>query len=119
MYKTMVQFSVGIFLAGVISLQADDWPQWRGPNRDGVSRETGLLRQWPKEGPKLLWQNKEVGAGYSSVAIVGDHLYTIGNEGLENESVHALSVKTGKNEWSARLGPVGNPNQQPDRKSTR
>src|SRR5687767_5611051 len=49
---------------------ADDWPQWRGPRRDGISRETGLLKQWPAEGPKLLWQQKEIGGGYSTPAIV-------------------------------------------------
>ena len=51
---------------------AADWPQWRGPNRDGISAETGLLKEWPKEGPRLLWQRKDVGDGYSTPAVVGD-----------------------------------------------
>src|SRR5689334_20451183 len=50
---------------------AADWPQWRGPNRDGISKETGLVKEWPKEGPKLLWQATDLGDGYSTPAIVG------------------------------------------------
>ena len=51
------------------SLQAADWPQWRGPNRDAVCTETGLLKQWPEGGPKLLWEISGLGPGYSTVAI--------------------------------------------------
>ena len=51
-------------------LQAADWPQWRGPNRDGKSAETGLLQQWPKGGPHLLWRAEGLGEGYSSFAVV-------------------------------------------------
>src|SRR4051812_23649776 len=76
--------------------QADDWPQWRGPQRNGVSRETGLLKQWPQEGPKLHWKLNDTGRGYSTPAVVGDRLYLLSNEGLENEFVAALSVKDGK-----------------------
>ncbi len=94
-------------------LHANDWPQWRGPKRDGISAETGLLKDWPKEGPKLLWQTKESGSGYSTPSVVGDRLYMLGNEGLDNEFVEALSVSDGKRAWSARLGKVGNPKQQP------
>ena len=54
------------------SATAADWPQWRGPNRDGISKETGLLKEWPSAGPKLLWQSKELGQGYGSPAIVGE-----------------------------------------------
>ena len=55
-------------------LLAADWPQWRGPNRDGTSKETGLLKSWPKEGPKLAWTYKNADAGYSCPAIVGELL---------------------------------------------
>jgi outer membrane protein assembly factor BamB len=92
---------------------ATDFPQWRGPQRDGISHETGLLPSWPKEGPKMLWQIKTVGSGYSTPSVVGEHLYLLGNEGMENEYVQALSVKDGKRIWSTRLGKVGNPDQQP------
>lgn len=103
--------AVGILAGG--SAMAEDWPQWRGPNRDGISKEKGLLKQWPKEGPKLLWQAKEVGGGYSTPSVVGEKLYVLGNEGLENESVRALSTKDGKEIWKTRIGNVGEPNQKP------
>ncbi len=53
-------------------LLAEDWPQWRGPNRDNKSAETGLLKKWPKGGPKLLWTYEEAGNAYSSFAVVGE-----------------------------------------------
>jgi outer membrane protein assembly factor BamB len=63
---------------------AENWPAWHGPNRDSICRETGLLQDWPKDGPKLLWKAKGLGDGYSGPAIVGDVLYTMGNrEGKE------------------------------------
>src|SRR5512139_818277 len=80
-----------IVLAATGVAPAADWPQWRGPNRDGHSPEKGLLQEWPKDGPKLLWQVTEVGRGYSTPAVVGDHLYLLANEGLENEFVAALA----------------------------
>jgi outer membrane protein assembly factor BamB len=92
----------------------EDWPQFRGPDRSGISRETGLLAEWPKEGPKLLWQVKDIGSGYSTPAVVGERLYLLGNEGLENEFVEAISVADGKRIWSTRLGKVGQPDQKPN-----
>ena len=90
-----------------------DWPQWRGPHRDGVSTEKGLLKEWPKEGPRLLWKIEDAGSGYSTPAVVGDRVYLLGNQGLENESVRALSAKDGKQIWATQLGKVGNPDQKP------
>src|SRR5438046_10633328 len=95
------------------AIPAADWPQWRGPNRDGHSPEKGLLREWPPAGPKLAWKITYSGSGYSTPAVVGDRLYLLGNDGLENESVRACSIKDGKQLWAARLGNVGNPKQQP------
>jgi len=92
---------------------AADWPQWRGPQRTGVSTETGLLKDWPKAGPKLLWQRSDIGDGYGTPAVSGDHVYLISNRGMESEFVHTLSTKDGKSLWTTRLGNVGNPNQQP------
>src|SRR6266576_84585 len=100
-------------IATALSVVAGDWPQWRGPQRNGVSQETGLLKEWPKDGPKLNWKVTDTGNGYSTPAVVGDRLYLLGNEGLENEFVEALSVKDGKRIWSTRLGKVGNPGQKP------
>ena len=101
------------FLLPAEALRADDWAQWRGQHRDGISPETGLLKEWPKQGPKLLWEVKELGSGYSTPAVVGQRIYVLGNDGLENEFVQALAVSDGKRVWSARLGKVGNPEQQP------
>jgi outer membrane protein assembly factor BamB len=89
------------------SVRADDWPQWRGPQRDGTSKETGLLKEWPAGGPKLLWKATDLGNGYSSFSVVAEHLYTLGNEGTDSEFVQARSVTDGKRLWQTRLGPVG------------
>ena len=62
----------------------------RGPERDGISKETGLLKEWPKDGPKLLWQVKDVGGGYSTPAVVGDRFYLLGDRSNE-EFVQALA----------------------------
>jgi len=90
-----------------------DWPQWRGPNRDGISAETGLLKEWPKNGPKLLWQVNDIGDGYATPAVAGSRLFVLANRGMDNEFVQALSVQDGKTLWTTRLGKVGNPNQEP------
>jgi outer membrane protein assembly factor BamB len=106
-------------LLGCATALGDDWPQWRGPNRDGISRETGLLKEWAKDGPKLLWQVKNVGGGYSTPAVVGDKVFVLGNEGLENEFVKALSTADGREVWTSRIGNVGEPKQQPAYPGTR
>jgi outer membrane protein assembly factor BamB len=94
-------------------LHAADWPQWRGPQRTGVSSERGLLKQWPTEGPKLLWQVNDLGDGYGSPAVAGNRIYVLSNRGLDNEFVQALSVENGKPLWTTKLGAVGNPDQEP------
>ena len=80
-----------------------NWPQWRGPNRDGISKETGLLKQWPAEGPPLAWKATGAGRGYSSFAISNGKLYTIGLRG-EREFVVAFDVATGKEAWATPHG---------------
>lgn len=92
---------------------ADDWPQWRGPNRDGISQEQGLLPEWPADGPPLVWQATDLGSGYSTPSVVGDRLYVISNRGLDDEYVEARKTATGGVAWSTRLGKVGNPKQKP------
>ena len=105
--------AIALLFAEATAVPGADWPQWRGPGRDGVSSEKGLLQQWPQAGPKLLWKATDIGSGYSTPSIVGDRLYVLSNEGLENEFVAALSVADGKRVWSTRLGKVGQPNQLP------
>src|SRR4051812_14983219 len=92
---------------------ADDWPQWRGPNRDGISKETGLLKEWPKDGPKLAWTAKDLGGGYGTPSVAAGRIFLMTNQGVEDESVKALNAKDGAPVWSTRLGKVGYPNQQP------
>src|SRR5436309_14841599 len=83
--------------------RADDWPQWQGPERNNVSKETGLLKSWPKDGPKLLWTFEKAGVGYSGPAVVGDRVYTMG--GREDTSyVFAIDVKSSKELWSCPIG---------------
>jgi len=86
-----------------------DWPQWRGPHRNGVSQETGLLKQWSADGPKLVWQLNDIGDGYSTPSVVGNRIYLMSNRGMENEFVQCLSTRDGKVIWTTRVGKVGNP----------
>jgi len=109
---SVLGLGIGLYLLPPGS-RAADWPQWRGPQRNGISAETGLLAEWPKDGPKLVWQVKDIGSGYSTPSVVGDRLYLLSNQGLDNESVQALDAKDGKRVWSQRIGKVGNPDQQP------
>lgn len=111
--KTRTPALAVIFCLCVISVSAADWPQWRGPERSGVSKETGLLKQWPSGGPKLLWQVDDLGDGYSTPVVVGNRIYFLSNNGMENEFVQARSTDDGKVIWTTRVGNVGNPNQQP------
>jgi outer membrane protein assembly factor BamB len=90
-----------------LAVAAADWPQWRGPLRNGISQETGLLKEWPKEGPKQIWQVTDVGDGFSTPAVVGDHLYLLSNKGTDDEFVQAREVKDGKQVWATRLGKSG------------
>lgn len=94
-------------------LSASDWPQWRGPERNGVSKEVGLLKEWPAGGPKLLWQVNDIGDGYSTPVVVGNRIYVMSNRGMDNEFVEALSTQDGKVLWTTRVGNVGNPDQNP------
>lgn len=68
---------------GLIATAEPDWAQWRGPRRDGISDETGLLKQWPEGGPKLLWKIDHLGKGWSSPIIVGERLYITGDVGKD------------------------------------
>ena len=72
------------------------------------------MKQWPKEGPQLLWQVHDIGDGYSTPSVVGDRIYLMSNRGLENEFVQALSTRDGKVIWTTRVGKVGNPEQEPN-----
>lgn len=97
--------TIALFLA-VGPLSAADWPQWRGPNRDGVSAETGLLKEWPKDGPKLAWKADLGGVGYGGPAVVGDKLFILAAEDAaegKQEFALCLDTKTGKQVWRTGL----------------
>jgi outer membrane protein assembly factor BamB len=81
----------------------DDWPQWRGPNRDGRSAERGLLKSWPAGGPQLAWRGTGAGEGYSSFAVAGGKLYTLGARG-NREYVMAFDAATGRKLWELAHG---------------
>ncbi len=91
--------------AALTAPPAADWPQWRGPDRDGRSPDTGLLASWPDGGPPLLWQAAGLGGGFSSVAVAGDRIYTMGDLG-ETQHVLALSRKDGSLVWKTPVGPA-------------
>ncbi len=80
-----------------------DWPQWRGPNRDGVSDESGLLSEWPESGPTRLWQALGLGAGYGSLAVAGERIYLQMSVGQQS-AVASLDRSDGRLVWSRALG---------------
>ena len=86
-----------------VGQSAANWPQWRGPNRDGISKETGLLKQWPAEGPPVVWKASGAGSGYSSFSISNGKLYTMGLRG-DREFVVAFDIATGKEAWATAHG---------------
>jgi outer membrane protein assembly factor BamB len=91
-------------LSFALSLTAQaDWPQWRGPDRNDASKETGLLKSWPEGGPRQVWLFDDCGVGYSGPAIVKDRLYTMGARG-DSEFLIAVDTTNGKEVWNAPLG---------------
>src|SRR5436853_6076239 len=82
-----------------------DWPQWQGPDRNAGSKESGLLKEWPKDGPPLTWKIKGLGGGDSAPSIAAGHIFGMSNRG-DDEVVWALSETDGKELWVTRLGPA-------------
>ena len=91
-------------LCASVTMQAlEDWPQWRGPHRDGLSAEKNLLKSWPQGGPPLAWKAGGAGEGYSSFAVAGGRIFTLGARG-DREYVVALDAATGKRLWEVDHG---------------
>ena len=101
--KTLGGILCGMILASCVS--AEDWPQWQGADRNAVSKETGLLKEWPKDGPPLAWKIQGLGGGDSAPAIAAGRIIGMSNRG-EDEVVWAVSEKDGKELWVSRLGPA-------------
>ncbi len=101
--RPMNTFSILIGLGLSVAGFSDDWLQWRGADRNDLSKETGLLQSWPKDGPRQVWTFRHAGVGYSGPAIVGGKLYTMGS--VEKvEKLFCLDAGTGKELWTGDLG---------------
>ncbi len=94
--------SLAALTLGGLPAIAKDWPQFRGPDRDGKSYEMEIVKSWEQQAPKLLWMGEGVGSGYAGVAVVGDMIYTTGNL-QDGQGVVAVSAKDGKVVWSTVL----------------
>jgi outer membrane protein assembly factor BamB len=97
--------AVTIVLAAAVLQAAPDWPQWQGPDRNRLSKETGLLKEWPAGGPRVIWTASNLGTGYGSMSVVGDRVFVQGARG-QNSFVIALNREDGKEIWSKALGPI-------------
>ena len=84
---------------------AGNWPQWRGPNRDGISTEKGLLQTWPDDGPRKIFTATGMGGGFSSVAVTGGRIYTMGDR-RDGQYALAFNEADGKPVWATRVGEV-------------
>lgn len=116
-----ILFAATLIVLGAVSLAGQsasfDWPQWRGPDRNGLSKETGLLSQWPRSGPAVAWSAAMLGAGYGSIAVQGDRVYV---QGMRNRQsvVSTLNRADGKVVWVRILGPAGDNDRGPGPRST-
>jgi outer membrane protein assembly factor BamB len=112
----ILTFAMAAFL-GAAALHASDWPQWQGPDRARISKETGLLKEWPAGGPRVVWTANGLGAGFGSMAIVRDRVFL---QGMRDSSsvVIALNRADGKEVWSKKLGEPQTNNRGPGPRGT-
>ncbi|QDU20537.1 PQQ-binding-like beta-propeller repeat protein [Urbifossiella limnaea] len=114
----LLPLAAGVLAVSVAALSAQppaapgptDWPQWRGPNRDGKSAETGLLKSWPKDGPPKLWTISGLGTGYSTPTVAAGMIFVMGTRDGK-DCVIGLKESDGKALWFTPLDPTKNPNQ--------
>lgn len=115
----LIALGLPTFLILILSAAAwgDDWSQWRGPNRDAKSKETGLLDEWPADGPPLAWKARGVGFGFSSLSIANGKIFTLGD--LDDGSYAiALNEVDGALCWKTKLGEAGGHRKYPGARST-
>src|SRR4030095_13910879 len=97
--------SVAAACGWLSTASADDWPQWQGRDRTAVSKETGLLQQWPKAGPSLAWKGTGLGKGMGGIAVSSGRIYTTGDDAENTAWLYAFNESDGKLAWSAKIGP--------------
>ena len=97
--------TTSFILSSYFSLLATNWPSWRGELRDGVTKETGLLQEWPSDGPNKLWVSDQAGLGYSGFTIQDGILFTMGAFD-KSESLLAFNANSGKKLWSLKVGEL-------------
>ena len=88
------------------SAESFDWPQWQGPDRNGISKERGLLKEWPQEGPSLAWKASGIGEGMGGIAVSGGRIYTTGDSD-GTAWLYALNESDGQVAWKAKIGRGG------------
>jgi outer membrane protein assembly factor BamB len=98
--RTIKVMTGAVLFLGALPANAQDWPCWRGPRLDGISRETGLLNEWPKDGPRQTWK-VALSGGFSSV-VVADGKVVTQTKDKKQEVVVCLDAATGKERWSFR-----------------
>src|SRR3954469_23589878 len=86
-----------VSFVAIPSLRAADWPHWRGPDFNGISKETGWQSNWPDEGPKRLWK-ASVGTGFSGIVVSQNRAYTMGNAD-DTDTVYCFDATTGTVLW--------------------
>jgi outer membrane protein assembly factor BamB len=104
-------------LAASVTIHAADWPQWQGPDRTGLSKETGLLTAWPANGPAVVWSATGLGNGYGSMAVAGERVFVQGTRSGKSVVV-AVNRADGKEVWSKALGSAGNDDRGPGPRGT-
>src|SRR5215510_15215996 len=123
---SLIWFSVPTSTSGAVNSSAPpnavpsgpgDWPQWRGPERNGISKDTGLLKQWPPSGPQQTWAISGLGEGYGSLSVKGDRVFVQGTRGGASV-VFCLNRADGKTVWSAALGAKVNQSEGNGPRST-
>ena len=98
-----MKYTLPLVLAiATATVSAADWPQFHGPNRDNKSTDKGLLKTWPEGGPSRIWEAAGIGRGYSTVAIVGNRIYTTGE--IDGDCVITALDMDGKNVWTRKNG---------------
>lgn len=98
-----------VTLAGRVFCAEFDWAQWQGPDRNAVSKETGLLKEWPKEGPPQVWKINGIGTGMGGISVSGGRIYTSGDDNNAVAWLFALNEADGRILWKKEIGRGGNP----------